>query len=640
MKINKMHINGYGKLKGTNIELKDGINVIYGENEVGKSTLLNFITTSFYGISKKKNGKELSDFEKYTPWNNEEFSGKLEYILDNNKKYEIFRNFKKKNPTIYNEKMEDISKEFNIDKTKGNEFFIEQTGVDEELFKSTFLTEQQEVKLSDNNQHMLIQKISNLVGTGEDNVSYRIAMDRLKRKQLDEVGTERSREKPINILTREIAELQEEKEKLEDYKDMQYDIEENKNKLQEEIRELEKEVAIAKEIKKISDKKFLGNEKIKIQENIEKENLEKINNLINEKNKIENKEEKIEKDISENKKEIKNKIKKLNKNIILIFLLVIFINIFQFILIKNKYFNYIFLLTVPTVLIFYIFLKNNLKNKLNKKIENKELEEIKLEKNKIENEINIINENNKIIKNEINTKKEKINLETNLEKEKIKNKFKINNLKNEKNIENEIETIQNLLNRKNLEIHQYELDKNNIEPKLDNLSNLEEKLVNDKIKYVNIKNKNRSIELAKEVLTSSYQKMKEEVTPKFTKQISQNIGIITKGKYSKAMYNDEQGLIIEQENGDYVTANKLSIGTIDQLYLSLRLSMINDLSEEKLPIILDESFAYYDNKRLENILIYLSKEFSNRQIIIFTCTNREKQILDDKKIDFNYVVLK
>ena len=140
MKINKMHINGYGKLKGTNIELKDGINVIYGENEVGKSTLLNFITTSFYGISKKKNGKELSDFEKYTPWNNEEFSGKLEYILDNNKKYEIFRNFKKKNPTIYNEKMEDISKEFNIDKTKGNEFFIEQTGVDEELFKSTFLT--------------------------------------------------------------------------------------------------------------------------------------------------------------------------------------------------------------------------------------------------------------------------------------------------------------------------------------------------------------------------------------------------------------------------------------------------------------------------------------------------------------------
>ena len=211
MKINKMHINGYGKLKGTNIELKDGINVIYGENEVGKSTLLNFITTSFYGISKKKNGKELSDFEKYTPWNNEEFSGKLEYILDNNKKYEIFRNFKKKNPTIYNEKMEDISKEFNIDKTKGNEFFIEQTGVDEELFKSTFLTEQQEVKLSDNNQHMLIQKISNLVGTGEDNVSYRIAMDRLKRKQLDEVGTERSREKPINILTREIAEFKKKK---------------------------------------------------------------------------------------------------------------------------------------------------------------------------------------------------------------------------------------------------------------------------------------------------------------------------------------------------------------------------------------------------------------------------------------------
>ena len=71
---------------------------------------------------------------------------------------------------------------------------------------------------------------------------------------------------------------------------------------------------------------------------------------------------------------------------------------------------------------------------------------------------------------------------------------------------------------------------------------------------------------------------------------------------NKIMFNDEVGLIIELGNGNYVPASKLSIGTIDQLYLSLRLSMAEELSNEKLPIILDEAFAYYDEERLENIL--------------------------------------
>ena len=101
------------------------------------------------------------------------------------------------------------------------------------------------------------------------------------------------------------------------------------------------------------------------------------------------------------------------------------------------------------------------------------------------------------------------------------------------------------------------------------------------------------------------------------------------------MLNDNEGLMVELENGNYIPASKLSIGTIDQLYLSLRLSMVNELSEENMPIILDEAFAYYDGKRLENILLYINEKFSNNQIIIFTCTNREKEILEKNKINFN-----
>ena len=80
MKINKLKINAYGKLKDKEINFKNNINIIYGKNEAGKSTLLNFISNCFYGISKNKKGKDISDFERYMPWAGEDFSGKMEGI--------------------------------------------------------------------------------------------------------------------------------------------------------------------------------------------------------------------------------------------------------------------------------------------------------------------------------------------------------------------------------------------------------------------------------------------------------------------------------------------------------------------------------------------------------------------------------
>ena len=231
MKINKLKINSYGKLKEKEINFQDGINLIYGQNEAGKSTLIKFITNSFYGISKNKKGKEVSDFDKYKPWSGEEFSGKLEYELDNKEKYEIYRDFSKKNPKIFNENMEDISKEFNIDKNKGNEFFYEQTKIDEDLFLSTLAINQSEVKLENQAQNFLIQKIANLAQTGDDSISFKRVIDRINRRQLDEIGTERSREKPINIVARNLQELTNEKENLEKYKNFKYEFEDKENDL-------------------------------------------------------------------------------------------------------------------------------------------------------------------------------------------------------------------------------------------------------------------------------------------------------------------------------------------------------------------------------------------------------------------------
>ena len=655
MKINNLKINSYGKLKDKEINLKNGINLVYGPNEAGKSTLIKFIINSFYGISKNKKGKEISDFDKYKPWQGEEFSGKVEYELDDNSKYEIYRDFSKKNPKIFNESMEDISKEFNIDKNRGNEFFYEQTKIDEDLFLSTLAINQNEVKLEDQSQNFLVQKIANLAQTGDDNTSFKRVIDRLNRRQLDEVGTERSREKPINVISRNIQNLETEKQELEKYKNFKYEYEEKENSLEEEILKLEKENNFLREVKNLNEKENIEKEKIKIKENIKNENIEKINLLKNKINNLKNNNKNIlEKYLENNSGKIKNN--KLNKNKLIkklniIFIFLIIINIIQFIFIKNNYFKYIFLLTVPTFLIFYIFLinKENKKIKNKEKIEKNNFENINLELIKLENEKKILENNFNNLNEELNKIKNNFILNNNLEKEKIKNNYlnkieenKINNFLEEKNYEKiyfELENLQKEINNVKLKLHSLDLDKKNIEPKLENLSKIEEDLVNNNNKMLTLQKLNMSINLAKEVLNDSYNKMRNSVTPKFTENLSYTISKITNSKYKKVMFNETEGLIVELENGDYIPVNRFSVGTIDQLYLSLRLSMIDELSNEKVPILLDEAFAFYDDSRLENILLYLNNEFKDRQIIIFSCTNREKNILEKENVKFNFINL-
>ena len=57
MKINNLKINGFGKIENKEINLENKINIIYGKNESGKSTIFNFIVSMLYGCSKLKKEK-------------------------------------------------------------------------------------------------------------------------------------------------------------------------------------------------------------------------------------------------------------------------------------------------------------------------------------------------------------------------------------------------------------------------------------------------------------------------------------------------------------------------------------------------------------------------------------------------------
>ena len=611
MKVEEIKINAFGTLKNKEINLSDKINIIHGKNESGKSTLLTYIKTAFYGISRNKNGKEISDYDKYKPWSGEEFSGKIKYTLDNGEQFEIFRDFNKKNPKIYNAKLEDVTNQFNIDKKEGSQFFFEQVGIDENIFTSTIMAEQLEVKLSEQRQNILIQKIANIAGTGNSNMSYNKAKDRLNKKQLDEVGTERTQGKPINILKNKIKNIEQILGKLNLYKENKSIIEQNKIKLKNKIREQEQRKELIKQISELNGKIIIETEKANYKRNIKEEKESKIQELINEKNKL----------IQENKNNKTN-----NKLFIIIFLVLISLLIANIVIIKNKFITYTTLILVGAEIVIYYLAKAQ-KEKRKKEV-------IKNNTDLINTKIELLEKEKEVIEEEIKTEENELKAE----KEHIKNKYNIE-LYDIENSKNDLEQITNEINEGKIKLNTLEIEEKGISSQLEELITLQEEHENLSEQLKEIEQKNYEINLAKEFLEKAYEKMKINITPKFTENLSQTIKNITNDKYSKVNINDENGLIIEMQNGEYVSAEKLSIGTIDQLYLSLRMSMVEEISKEKMPIILDEAFAYYDDERLENILKYLIERFNNHQLIIFTCTNREKEILNKLNYKFNNIEL-
>lgn len=611
MKIENIKINSFGTLKNKEINLDKNVNIIYGKNESGKSTLLTYIKTAFYGISKNKNGKQISDFDKYKPWSGEEFSGKIKYILDDGSKYEIFRDFNKKNAKIYNENLEDITKQFNMDKKEGSQFFIEQVGLDENMFTSTIMSGQQEVKLNEQQQNVLIQKIANIAGTGDSNLSYNKAKEKLNKKQLEEVGTERTQGKPINILKSKIKYISEMLEKLNLYKQEKITIEEKKKDLENKIQGQEQRRELVKKISELSEKIRIESEKVNYKNKIKEEKQDEIENLKREKEEITN--------ISRNKK---------NKNewYWIINAIMIVLMVISIIALKNKYITYIILTVLTCTLVLEYIIK------INKIKRNKDLQKNKIDL--LNTKIDFLQKQKNDIEQDI--KREKDNLEK--EKEEIKNKYNIE-LYDIENSKNDLEEITSRINEEKIKLNTLEVEEKSIVNKLEDLVKLEEEFATIHEHLKEIEQKNYEINLAKDFLEKAYEKMKKNITPKFTFNLSENIKNITNGKYTNINVNDENGLIVEIKNGEYIPAERLSIGTIDQLYLSLRISMIEEISKEKMPIILDEAFAYFDDERLENILKYLTQKYKQHQLIIFTCTNREKKILDKLNCIYNSVEL-
>ena len=145
----------------------------------------------------------------------------------------------------------------------------------------------------------------------------------------------------------------------------------------------------------------------------------------------------------------------------------------------------------------------------------------------------------------------------------------------------------------------------------------------------------QALELAAQEITRISQSFYEDMQDELNAEISRYVSLFTAGAYDSVRL-DEQGQLQILTEGREVRPELLSCGTLEQIYLALRLAVGKVVTkEEALPILLDEAFAMYDDDRLAQTLQTLST--LQNQIFLFTCQKREVEMLRKMKLDYNLI---
>ena len=146
-----------------------------------------------------------------------------------------------------------------------------------------------------------------------------------------------------------------------------------------------------------------------------------------------------------------------------------------------------------------------------------------------------------------------------------------------------------------------------------------------------------AIDLALETMTEVSTSIRASFGLLLNKTASDLISGITGGIY-RSMSVDENLNIFMNTRTKLVPIEQVSSGTMDQIYLALRLAVARLMQgkNDPLPLIFDDSFVQYDDERLRTALRWLAASYDG-QCIIFTCHRRELQILEEEKIPFHRI---
>ncbi|MFV0341896.1 MAG: ATP-binding protein [Anaerocolumna sp.] len=156
-------------------------------------------------------------------------------------------------------------------------------------------------------------------------------------------------------------------------------------------------------------------------------------------------------------------------------------------------------------------------------------------------------------------------------------------------------------------------------------------------KEIEIRQELEAIQLATNTINSLAIDIHDTFGRKLNKIVSDLTIESTGGKYTDIKVDEKMNIKVHTKDR-YVSLDKLSVGTMDQLYFAIRVGVANLIyGENVMPLLFDDSFALYDDERTQSILKYLSKK--KHQVLIFTCHKREKEILDRNQLSYNYIDL-
>lgn len=587
--IKKIFINSFGKFNNYELEFKNGLNFIFGQNESGKSTILNFILMVLYGNQSKSKDLLQNERRRYKPWNQEVMKGFI-VIEKDGIDYKIERTFLNSNSTdiveIYN-----LNTGSSIDipnpKEPGEHFF----NLGYEAFKKTlFIFSESIVINNDNKKDEITRKLINLVTTGEEDISFRNVISKLEDK---------------------IYKIKSKSGKQGEFVDISSKIDRLRLEMETALSDEKEKEELSKKISKLNQsKKDLMNRLEKMQTLISKKN-ERQDILYSRKD-FENKRSMY---ITTNEKReieiIDEKIDKLNSENSFTKVNIFDISIITFI-------SSFFLFNVNTYLALFVALASAILYILNySKKENKKKEKIdKLltRREELSKKVKNLNKQSNENENEIYYMDRAI--------DEIDTYFSLQNMDiSEVKYEN-IESLKDEIYAINYEITSIESTAKERFSGKKNFSTIEYELSIAESEKVKLEKELELYETTKTLMQKSFESLENTFAVKLNEIASNIIFDITNGKYSKLYISNDFSIKVEDsKTKDLIDWKYLSSGTIDQFYLSLRLALIKLIVEnqENRILLIDDIFIRFDEERMKNALELLTNNIHEFcQILIFT----------------------
>lgn len=271
MKLLNIKLNGFGKLVNREFQLAPGLNLVFGPNEAGKSTLQRAILSALYGffddgsITAAKRAV-LAGFE---PWQaSAPYALSMTFVLDDGKKYEVHRTFTPNHEThLFDvEKSEDISYKFRSG-SQGRLFFADELlGMPKDVFENTSFVRQAELVALGRNSSAITDTLLRLSASASQETTSTQAILLLDSILTNQIGSTRAWTKPLAQAREKFTKLEDAREQaMQDHQRLNFQVNELLQS-QEKLSHLELEVARNRYLRWLAEKDRLQKQQKAVEE--------------------------------------------------------------------------------------------------------------------------------------------------------------------------------------------------------------------------------------------------------------------------------------------------------------------------------------------------------------------------------------